>query len=88
MLFSATFPRQMENLARKTLKHAIEIIVGARSVVAPEIRQIVEIRDDGSKFARLLELLGDFYNTSSEDARAIILSTVKKLLTTCGKLNV
>lgn len=72
VLFSATFPRQMENLARKTLKHAIEIIVGARSVVAPEIRQIVEIRDDGSKFARLLELLGDFYNTSSEDARAII----------------
>lgn len=72
VLFSATFPRQMENLARKTLKKAIEIIVGARSVVAPEITQIVEVRSKESKFARLLELLGDFYNASSEDARAII----------------
>lgn len=72
VLFSATFPRQMENLARKTLKRAIEIIVGARSVVAPEITQIVEVRPEQSKFSRLLELLGDFYNSSSEDARAII----------------
>lgn len=71
VLFSATFPRQMEVLARKTLKKAIEIIVGARSVVAPEIKQIVEVRAEATKFTRLLELLGEFYNTSP-DSRALI----------------
>lgn len=71
VLFSATFPRQMEVLARKTLKKAVEIIVGARSVVAPEIKQIVEVRADATKFTRLLELLGEFYNTSP-DSRALI----------------
>lgn len=72
VLFSATFPRQMEMLARKTLSKAIEIIVGARSVVAPEITQIVEVRPEGTKFARLLEVLGDFYSNNTEDARALI----------------
>lgn len=71
VFFSATFPRQMETLARKTLKKAIEIIVGARSVVAPEITQIVEVRSAETKFTRLLELLGEFYNKSS-DSRALI----------------
>ncbi|VVT55285.1 uncharacterized protein SAPINGB_P004520 [Magnusiomyces paraingens] len=72
VLFSATFPRQMEILARKTLSKAIEIIVGARSVVAPEIKQIVEVRPESTKFVRLLEILGDFYSDSSQDARALI----------------
>lgn len=71
VLFSATFPRQMEVLARKTLKKAVEIIVGARSVVAPEITQIVEVRPEITKFTRLLELLGEFYN-ATPDARVLI----------------
>src|ERR1700727_2204229 len=40
VLFSATFPRNMEALARKTLTRPIEIIVGGKSVVAPELTQI------------------------------------------------
>lgn len=67
VLFSATFPKQMEVLARKTLKKAVEIIVGARSVVAPEITQIVEVRPDNQKFTRTLELLGEFYNKTPDD---------------------
>lgn len=58
-LFSATFPRQMEALARKILSKPIEIVVGARSVVAPEITQIVEVLPDtAAKFHRTLQLLG------------------------------
>ena len=49
VLFSATFPRSMEALARKTLAKPIEIIVGGRSVVAPEITQIVEVRNEEQK---------------------------------------
>ena len=71
VLFSATFPRNMEALARKVLTKPVEIIVGGRSVVAPEISQIVEIRSEKSKFFRLLELLGELYD-NDEDARTLI----------------
>jgi ATP-dependent RNA helicase DDX46/PRP5 len=73
VLFSATFPRQMEALARKTLSKPVEIVVGGRSVVAPEIKQIVEVRNDDQKFIRLLELLGNMYSDEkNEDDRALI----------------
>ncbi|KAF9887513.1 pre-mRNA processing RNA-helicase [Aspergillus nanangensis] len=73
VLFSATFPRNMEALARKTLHKPVEIVVGGRSVVAPEITQIVEVRNDDKKFFRLLELLGNLYsNDENEDARSLI----------------
>lgn len=73
VLFSATFPRNMEALARKTLTKPVEIVVGGKSVVAPEIQQIVEVRDDDKKFVRLLELLGNLYDEEeNEDARALI----------------
>lgn len=73
VLFSATFPRQMESLARKTLAKPVEIVVGGRSVVAPEITQIVEVRTEDLKFIRLLELLGNLYSEEkNEDDRALI----------------
>ena len=73
VLFSATFPRQMEALARKTLIKPVEIVVGGRSVVAPEITQIVEVRSEETKFIRLLELLGNLYSEDkNEDDRALI----------------
>ena len=73
VLFSATFPRQMEALARKTLSKPVEIVVGGRSVVAPEITQIVEVRPEETKFLRLLELLGNLYmDDKNEDDRALI----------------
>ena len=73
VLFSATFPRQMEALARKTLAKPVEIVVGGRSVVAPEITQIVEVRAEETKFIRLLELLGNLYEEEkNEDDRALV----------------
>ena len=73
VLFSATFPRNMEALARKTLTRPIEIIVGGRSVVAPEITQIVEVRNEDTKFVRLLEILGNLYqDEKNEDSRSLI----------------
>ncbi|EON61350.1 hypothetical protein W97_00564 [Coniosporium apollinis CBS 100218] len=71
VLFSATFPRNMEALARKTLTKPVEIIVGGRSVVAPEITQLVEVRLEDKKFHRLLELLGELYD-KDDDARTLI----------------
>ncbi|KAF9821406.1 hypothetical protein IEO21_00652 [Rhodonia placenta] len=71
VLFSATFPRQMDSLARKILRKPLEITVGGRSVVAPEIDQIVEVRDEESKFNRLLEILGQTYNEDPESRTLI-----------------
>ncbi|CAG8601941.1 3784_t:CDS:10 [Paraglomus occultum] len=71
VLFSATFPRQMESLARKVLKRPLEITVGGRSVVAQDVTQLIEVREDSTKFVRLLEILGQQYNDDPE-ARTLI----------------
>jgi ATP-dependent RNA helicase DDX46/PRP5 len=60
VLFSATFPRAMEALARKVLKDPIEITVGGRSIVGKDIAQHVIVLDEEQKFNKLLELLGHF----------------------------
>ncbi|KAI1501753.1 P-loop containing nucleoside triphosphate hydrolase protein [Biscogniauxia marginata] len=71
ILFSATMPRIMDALAKKVLNSPVEITVGGRSVVAPEITQVVEIREENTKFLRLLELLGELYD-KDEDARTLV----------------
>ncbi|KAF3330340.1 DEAD-box ATP-dependent RNA helicase 42-like protein [Carex littledalei] len=61
VLFSATFPRQVEILARRVLTKPVEIQVGGRSVVNKDITQLVEVRPESDRFLRLLELLGEWY---------------------------
>lgn len=58
VMFSATFPRQMEALARRILQKPIEVQVGGRSVVCKEVEQHVVILEEDQKFLKLLELLG------------------------------
>ncbi|OCF55316.1 pre-mRNA-processing ATP-dependent RNA helicase PRP5 [Kwoniella mangroviensis CBS 10435] len=75
VLFSATFPKTMESLARKILIRPLEITVGGRSVVAPEIDQRVEVREPDSKFNRLLEILGEMgeeHKDDEDDFRTLI----------------
>ncbi|CAN8259843.1 unnamed protein product [Cochlearia groenlandica] len=61
VLFSATFPRQVETLARKVLNKPVEIQAGGRSVVNKDIAQLIEIRPESERHSRLLELLGEWY---------------------------
>jgi len=65
VLFSATFPKSIEELARKVLKYPLEIIVGERSTVNKDITQIVEVHDEEDKYLRLLQLLGLWYEKGS-----------------------
>lgn len=65
VMFSATFPSQVEKLARKVLKQPVEVMVGGNSVVSSTIDQHVEVRSEESKFFRLLELLGVWYEKGS-----------------------
>jgi ATP-dependent RNA helicase DDX46/PRP5 len=71
ILFSATMPRIIDSLTKKVLKDPVEITVGGRSVVAPEITQIVEIREEKDKFVRTLELLGELYK-DDDDVRSLL----------------
>lgn len=70
VLFSATFPKKMNAPARKILGRSpnktqgpVDIVMGERSVVAPEITQFVEVvQSEKSKFPRLLEVLGKYFS--------------------------
>lgn len=59
VLFSATFPKVVEALARKSLKYPIEVIVGGRSVASDSVTQYAELVEEEDKFLRLLQLLGE-----------------------------
>lgn len=65
VMFSATFPSQVERLARMILKQPVEIVIGGNSVAANTIDQHIEVRAEESKFRRLLQLLGVWYDKGS-----------------------
>lgn len=43
VMFSATFPRQIESLAKKILQTPIEIVVGNRGQTCTNVEQLVEV---------------------------------------------
>ena len=59
VLFSATFPKTVETLARKSLKFPIEVLIGGRSVASDTITQHGEVIEEEDKFLRLLQILGE-----------------------------
>eukprot|EP00557_Chaetoceros_sp_GSL56_P004108 CAMPEP_0176487354 /NCGR_PEP_ID=MMETSP0200_2-20121128/6082_1 /TAXON_ID=947934 /ORGANISM="Chaetoceros sp., Strain GSL56" /LENGTH=1000 /DNA_ID=CAMNT_0017884167 /DNA_START=71 /DNA_END=3070 /DNA_ORIENTATION=- len=59
VLFSATFPKTVEALARKSLKYPIEVLVGGRSVASDSVKQYAELVEEEDKFLRLLQILGE-----------------------------
>uniref|UniRef100_A0A671Y2K6 Probable ATP-dependent RNA helicase DDX46 n=1 Tax=Sparus aurata TaxID=8175 RepID=A0A671Y2K6_SPAAU len=65
VMFSATFPRAMEALARRILAKPIEVQVGGRSVVCSDVEQHVLVIDEDKKFLKLLELLGHYQEKGS-----------------------
>ncbi|KAG7516490.1 putative ATP-dependent RNA helicase DDX46 [Solea senegalensis] len=65
VMFSATFPRAMEALARRILAKPIEVQVGGRSVVCSDVEQHVLVIDEDKKFLKLLEILGHYQEKGS-----------------------
>ncbi|KAI1234077.1 hypothetical protein IHE44_0003789 [Lamprotornis superbus] len=65
VMFSATFPRAMEALARRILSKPIEVQVGGRSVVCSDVEQHVIVIEEENKFLKLLELLGHYQEKGS-----------------------
>ncbi|CAF0721530.1 unnamed protein product [Brachionus calyciflorus] len=65
VMFSATFPKKMEDLARKALHKPIEVAIGGRSVVCKDVEQHVVVIDEDKKYFKLLELLGLYQEKGS-----------------------
>ncbi|KAI7795889.1 probable ATP-dependent RNA helicase DDX46 isoform X1 [Triplophysa rosa] len=65
VMFSATFPRSMEALARRILSKPIEVQVGGRSVVCSDVEQHVIVIEEAKKFLKLLEILGHYQEKGS-----------------------
>ncbi|XP_039682375.1 probable ATP-dependent RNA helicase DDX46 isoform X2 [Perca fluviatilis] len=65
VMFSATFPRAMEALARRILAKPIEVQVGGRSVVCSDVEQHVLVIEEDKKFLKLLEILGHYQEKGS-----------------------
>lgn len=58
VMFSATFPKNVETLAKKILNKPIEIVVGSRGQACKNVNQEIEVIEKDNKILRLLELLG------------------------------
>mmetsp|Transcript_20820 Transcript_20820/g.21475 ORF Transcript_20820/g.21475 Transcript_20820/m.21475 type:complete len:882 (-) Transcript_20820:133-2778(-) len=65
VLFSATFPKQIEKLAKSILRLPLEIVVGERTTANKDITQYVEVHEEEEKYMRLLQLLGLWYERGS-----------------------
>lgn len=88
VLFSATFPKAVENLAKKSLRHPLEIIVGGRSVASDSVDQFAEVVEEEDKFLRLLQILGEH---AENDKKVIVFvarqeqaDSLFEQLTRCG----
>lgn len=66
VLFSATFPKTIEALARKSLKYPVEVMVGGRSVSSDNVTQYAELVEEEDKFLRLLQILGEHVEGTSK----------------------
>jgi ATP-dependent RNA helicase DDX46/PRP5 len=94
VMFSATFPRQMEALARRVLSRPIEVQVGGRSVVCKDIEQKVHIVEEDNKFLKLLEVLGQrgeglviIFVDKQEHADSLLKDLMNASYTSCGSLH-
>ncbi len=65
-MFSATFPKSIEALARGQLQTPIEIVVGNRGQACNSVEQRVEVlKNKEEKLFKLIELLGEWYDKGS-----------------------
>mmetsp|Transcript_30230 Transcript_30230/g.46223 ORF Transcript_30230/g.46223 Transcript_30230/m.46223 type:complete len:224 (+) Transcript_30230:272-943(+) len=65
VMFSATFPRSIESLAKSILQRPVEIVVGNRGQACQNIEQTVEVLAEENKIMRILELLNEWQDKGS-----------------------
>ncbi|PIA51710.1 hypothetical protein AQUCO_01100527v1 [Aquilegia coerulea] len=75
LYWSATWPKEVEALARQFLQNPYKVIIGSSDLKANHsINQIVEVLTDGEKYNRLIKLL----NEQMDGSRILIFVETKK----------
>lgn len=77
VMFSATFPRAMEALARRILTDPLEITIlpgsgAGKYVVCEDVEQRIVVVEEEDKFPRLLQILGEYAYQHGINARVLI----------------
>lgn len=63
VLFSATFPPKIQQIAREILLDAVEVKIGDNNVVSESIKQHFEVvKKEEEKLPKLLNILGQYYD--------------------------
>lgn len=75
LYWSATWPREVETLARQFLRNPYKVIIGSADLKANQsINQVVEVVTEGEKYTRLIKLLKEVMDGS----RILIFMETKK----------
>jgi len=61
VMFSATFAKHVERLAKNFLTKPVEIIAGVRNQTCQSVEQFVEVVEEDEKYTRLAQILEDWY---------------------------
>lgn len=74
LMWSATWPREVQNLAQDFLNNYVQVNVGSLHLHAnPDIKQKVEILDEAEKEERLIEIL-----VENKRKRSLVFSETKR----------
>lgn len=65
VMFSATFPRRIESVAKKLLYKPIEIVVGNRGQICSNVQQQIIVVPSEKKYMKLVETLGEWNDKGS-----------------------
>ena len=89
ILFSATFPSFMESIAYNEIlnNQALQITIGSKLTATSNIRKIIEVIYEQSKFTRLLELLNIWYNQQDDINILIFESSIDMVNELAAQLN-
>ncbi|XP_055848287.1 ATP-dependent RNA helicase p62 isoform X2 [Episyrphus balteatus] len=79
LMWSATWPREVKQLAEDFLGSYVQINIGSLELSANHnIKQVVEVCDEHDKEEKLKTLLSDIYDTSENPGKIIIFVETKK----------
>jgi superfamily II DNA/RNA helicase len=70
LMFSSTFPLQVERLASLLMQTPLEVVAGGQNSVSKTVEQLVEVVVEDERFKRLLFLIGCL----NETERALVFS--------------
>jgi ATP-dependent RNA helicase DDX5/DBP2 len=77
LMFSATWPKEVKQLAEEYLSDYVQINIGSLSLSANHnILQIIDVCDENEKDSKLMKILGDISN--EQDRKTIIFVETKR----------